>query len=85
MDQPGPTPPPREAKDSSPAGESSVPLSPSLATPAVSDYELIPRIGHGAYGDVWLARSNATGAFVRCQKKGEATQSSDRHGPIWNL
>jgi serine/threonine protein kinase len=31
--------------------------------PAVPDYELIRRIGHGAYGDVWLARSQATGAL----------------------
>jgi serine/threonine protein kinase len=31
--------------------------------PTVSDYELIRRIGHGAYGDVGLARSNATGAL----------------------
>lgn len=31
--------------------------------PTVPDYELIRRIGHGAYGDVWLARSKATGAL----------------------
>ena len=31
--------------------------------PVVPDYELILRIGHGAYGDVWLARSKATGAL----------------------
>jgi serine/threonine protein kinase len=30
--------------------------------PAVPDYELIRRIGGGAYGDVWLARST-TGAL----------------------
>src|SRR5450432_1744660 len=31
--------------------------------PMVSDYDLIRRIGRGAYGDVWLARSQATGAL----------------------
>jgi len=31
--------------------------------PIVPDYELLKRIGHGAYGDVWLARSQATGAL----------------------
>ncbi len=31
--------------------------------PAVPDYALIRRIGRGAYGDVWLARSQATGAL----------------------
>ena len=34
-----------------------------LGTPAVPDYELLKRIGGGAYGDVWLARSKATGAL----------------------
>ena len=31
--------------------------------PLVPDYELLRRIGHGAYGDVWLARSKATGVL----------------------
>ena len=31
--------------------------------PRVPDYELLRRIGHGAYGDVWLARSQATGVL----------------------
>ena len=48
----------REAPSPAKAGEPS-PINP----PTVSDYELIRRIGHGAYGDVWLARSNATGAL----------------------
>src|ERR1017187_9228300 len=28
--------------------------------PSVPDYELLRRIGRGAYGDVWLARSKTT-------------------------
>jgi len=35
----------------------------SVTGPTVPDYNLLRRIGHGAYGDVWLARSKATGAF----------------------
>lgn len=35
---------------------------PPLPPPPVPDHELIRRIGRGAYGEVWLARS-ATGAF----------------------
>jgi serine/threonine protein kinase/tetratricopeptide (TPR) repeat protein len=31
--------------------------------PTVPDYELLQRIGSGAYGEVWLARSKATGAL----------------------
>ena len=31
--------------------------------PTVPDYELLRRIGRGAYGDVWLARNKATGAL----------------------
>ncbi len=31
--------------------------------PTVPDYDLLHRIGRGAYGDVWLARSQATGAL----------------------
>ena len=30
--------------------------------PAVADYELLRCIGHGSYGDVWLAR-NVLGQF----------------------
>jgi serine/threonine protein kinase len=66
MDQPGATQPQREVQDSPLAGESFVPLSLAAGTvnsPIVPDYELLRRIGGGAYGDVWLARSKATGAL----------------------
>lgn len=35
----------------------------SKVAPLVPDYELLRRIGGGSYGDVWLARSKATGAL----------------------
>src|SRR5215472_2892454 len=31
--------------------------------PVVPDYDLLRRIGAGAYGDVWLVRSKATGTL----------------------
>jgi WD40 repeat protein len=45
-----------------PAAESLAPGAPPLPPPRVPDHELIRRIGRGAYGEVWLARS-VTGAF----------------------
>src|ERR1022692_4272892 len=45
-------------------GQPSATLDADLTTkPSVPDYELLRRIGRGAYGDVWLARSKATGAL----------------------
>ena len=55
----------RKVEGSPSTGEPSAPLSPAGVAPdskpTVPDYELLRRIGHGAYGDVWLARSKATG------------------------
>ena len=37
---------------------------PGLSNKAmVPDYDLLRRIGKGAYGEVWIARSRATGAL----------------------
>src|SRR5664279_693989 len=67
MDLQGSARVPGEIADSPPAGESGLARSPAAAEPAVQatvpDYQLLRRIGHGAYGDVWLARSQATGAL----------------------
>jgi serine/threonine protein kinase len=67
MDQPGAMQPQSEVKGSSSAREplsehSRTPLA-AAAQPTVPDYDLLRRIGHGAYGDVWLARSQATGVL----------------------
>ena len=48
----------REPSSPAPRAESS-----STSQPTVPDYDLLQRIGHGAYGDVWLARSKATGVL----------------------
>jgi serine/threonine protein kinase len=48
----------REPPSPTPAAEPS-----PIIQPTVPDYELIRRIGRGAYGEVWLARNQATGAL----------------------
>ena len=67
MERPGAIPAQSEVEGSSSAGEPRLRFSPraprAVAKPNVPDYELIRRIGHGAYGDVWLARSQATGVL----------------------
>src|SRR5215472_13964964 len=67
MDQPEATRPRTDAGGSPSAGgpsgkTPSIPRAP-IAVPIVSDYDLIRRIGGGAYGEVWLARSKATGVL----------------------
>jgi serine/threonine protein kinase len=67
MDQPDAPPPLGKSEGSSSEGTPSHPESTDIRAlvvePTVPDYELIRRIGHGAYGDVWLARSKATGVL----------------------
>ena len=67
MDQPESMRPKTKSEGSTsrggPPGKSpSVPRSPA-PIPSVPDYDLLRRIGGGAYGEVWLARSKATGAL----------------------
>lgn len=58
MNDPTPTP-----SSAMPAGAiSSSEIAVSNPPPIIPDHELISRIGRGAYGEVWIARS-ATGAF----------------------
>jgi serine/threonine protein kinase len=67
MDQPDATKPPGKIEGSPsegvPSRVESSDVRALLAKPTVPDYELLRRIGRGAYGDVWLARNKATGAL----------------------
>jgi tetratricopeptide (TPR) repeat protein len=45
--------------------------------PAIPDYELMRRVGRGAYGEVWLAR-NLTGSFVAVKVVARAAFEYDR-------
>ncbi len=62
MDPSAPTPPLNHTEGSPSSGlpTSSASARPPAVPPLVPDYDLLRRIGHGAYGDVWLARSQAT-------------------------
>jgi hypothetical protein len=64
MDRPEAIPPMGGAEGSptqgEPPGKTPAVLRAAAASPAVPDYDLLRRIGGGAYGDVWLARSKAT-------------------------
>jgi serine/threonine protein kinase len=75
-----------EAKDTrQPPGviSSSVPqdsgVGPAMAAPApaVPDYQLLRPVGHGAFGEVWLAR-NLTGSFVAVKVVRRAAFDHDR-------
>ena len=82
MNEPG-TPSPREQVLSAPipetsrSGTSRAGLD-TADTPIVPDYELLRRIGGGAYGDVWLARSQATGALRAAKIVWRRTFEDDR-------
>src|SRR5438034_4178448 len=47
------------------------------AAPLIPDYDLLRPIGHGAYGEVWLAR-NLTGSFVALKVVSRAAFDHDR-------
>ena len=61
------TPDNKNADQSAPAQEPSSPMPARQPNPkerpTVPDYDLLRRIGRGSYGEVWLARSQATGAL----------------------
>jgi len=67
MDQPETTRPQTGAEGSpsgsEPPDKTSSALRALPVVPSVPDYDLLRRIGGGAYGEVWLARSRATGAL----------------------
>ncbi|MBL9173423.1 MAG: hypothetical protein JNL10_07820 [Verrucomicrobiales bacterium] len=50
----------------------------SAAPPTIPDYQLQHRIGSGAYGDVWLARSTATNVFRAVKIIYRSTFSDER-------
>jgi serine/threonine protein kinase/Tfp pilus assembly protein PilF len=49
-----------------------------VASPTIPDYELLRPIGGGAYGEVWLARSKATGALRAAKIVWRHTFEDDR-------
>ena len=51
---------------------------PATTTPTIPDYELIARIGSGAYGEVWLARNLATAAHRAVKIVYRATFTDER-------
>src|SRR5450432_2105610 len=67
MNQPSQVPQRPDADGSTPKEEhpSATPHADARLTtePSVPDYVLLRRIGRGAYGEVWLARSKATGVL----------------------
>ena len=74
---------PRTYAEGSPSGggpraKTSSVLRASAAIPSVPDYDLLRRIGGGAYGEVWLARSKATGVFRAAKIVWRHTFEDDR-------
>jgi serine/threonine protein kinase len=65
----------KEGED--PPGGSGTAAAPAKV-PRVPDYELVRRIGHGAYGEVWLARSKATGILRAAKIVWRHSFSDDR-------
>ena len=61
-----------------PPAKSSPVLRPSAVAPTVPDYDLLRRIGGGAYGEVWLARSQATSALRAAKIVWRHTFEDDR-------
>ncbi len=53
-------------------------ISTQKSQPVVPDYELLQRIGRGAYGEVWLARSTATGVLRAAKIVWRDTFEDDR-------
>jgi hypothetical protein len=49
----------RRKEAPTPESSTQVPSMPPLdrSPPQIADYELVKRIGHGSYGEVWLARN----------------------------
>ena len=70
---PSPAPPPPPV----PGGSDAVRLGP-IPRPNIPDFELLERIGAGAYGEVWRARNTATGALRAVKIVYRATFADDR-------
>ncbi len=46
-------------------------------------YEVMGKIGEGAYGEVWLARKDARWCAVKCVRRGEGQEDAARFGREW--